>query len=108
VFPSYAILFAAHQLYVLPDTFPKLKKSVQKSLLKMVEKTNYVQKMLLGEKDIPRDKVESFKTMSGGRWSGHLNDRNDRDMKVFPEGRFTVNLLDVDTVRFLFNETQTN
>jgi hypothetical protein len=106
VYPSYAIMFSAKQLYVTPDTFPKLKKAVQNSLLKMVGKTNYAQQMLLGKKDIPRDKVEAFKTMSGGRWSGYLNSRNDRNMKTFPEGRYSVNLKDVDMVRHLYNETQ--
>lgn len=105
-YPSYAISFSAKQLYVTPDTFPKLKRAVQKSMLKMVGKTNYVQQMLLGKKGIPRDKVEAFKTMKGGRWSGYLNTRNDRDMKLHPEGRYTVNLKDVDIVRHLYNITQ--
>ena len=74
----------------------------------MVGNTNYVQQMWLGKKDIPRDKVESFKHMRGGRWSGYLNNRNDRDMKVFTDDRYTVNLQDVDLVRHLYNETQLN
>ena len=105
-YPSYAIQFSCYQLYVTPDTFPKLKKAVQNSFLKMVGKTNYVQQMFLGKKDIPRDKVEAFKPMKGGRWSGYLNNRNDRNMKVLPEGQETVNLMDVDLVRYLYNETQ--
>jgi len=108
VYPTYGILLSATQLYVIPNTFPKLKKILQKSLLKMVGKTNYVQQMLLGKKNIPRDKVEAFKSMKGGRWSGYLSNRNDRNMEVFPEGRYTVNLQDVDLVRHLYNETQLN
>lgn len=106
VFPAYALGFSAFQLYVSDNTFPKLKRKLQKSMLKMVGETNYVHRMLLGDTDIPRDKVEAFKPMSGGRWSGHLNNRNDRDMKVFSEDRYTVNNLDVDLVRYLYNETQ--
>ena len=106
VLPSYAIWFSAKQLYVLPDTFPRLKRTAQKSMLKMVGSTNYVQQMVLGKKDIPRDKVEAFKHMKGGRWSGYLNNRNDRSMQVHKEGRFTVNQQDVDLVRYLYNETQ--
>lgn len=106
IYPSYAIQFSCYQLYVTPDTFPKLKKTLQKSILKMVGNTNYVQQMFLGKKDIPRDKVEAFKTMKGGRWSGYLNNRNDRNMQVLPDGQETVNLMDVDLVRFLYNETQ--
>lgn len=106
VFPAYALGFAAFQLYVIPNRFPKLKRCVQKSYLKMVGRTNYVEKMLLGDTDIPRDKVEAFKPMTGGRWSGHLNNRNDRHMSVLPDGKYTVNQLDVDLVRYLYNETQ--
>jgi len=104
--PAYAIGFSSSQLYVTPNRFPKLKKAVQKSLLKMVGKTNYVQQMKLGKTGIPRDKVEAFKTMRGGRWGGYLNHRNDRNMQAHPEGRYVENLVDVDTVRYLYNETQ--
>lgn len=106
VFPSYAIQFAAFQLYVTSNKYPKLKKKLQNSLLKMVGETNYVQQMLLGKKDIPREKIEAYKSMYGNRWSGHLNGRNDRHLAVMPEDKFTVNQLDVDLVRYLYNETQ--
>lgn len=106
IYPSYAILFSSYKMYVMLDTFPKMKKALQKSYLKMVGNTNYVQQMFLGKKDIPRDKVEAFKPMKGSRWSGYLNNRNDRDMQVLPEGQETVNLMDVDLVRYLYNETQ--
>jgi len=106
IYPSYAIQFSCYQLYATPDTFPKLKRALQKSLLKMVGNTNYVQQMFLGKKDIPRDKVVAFKAMKGGRWSGYLNNRNDRGMQVHPDGKHTANLMDVDLVRFLYNETQ--
>lgn len=106
VFPAYALGFSAFQLYVSNDTYPRLKRTLQKSMLKMVGETNYVHQMLLGKKDVPRDKVEAFKHMSGGRWSGHLNDRNDRHMVMFPEDKYSANLLDVDLLRYLYNETQ--
>jgi hypothetical protein len=106
VYPAYAIGFSSWQVYVIPNTFPKLKKRLQKSLLKMVGDTNYVQRMLLGDTDIPREKVEEFKTMRGGRWSGELNGRNDRHMEIFAEGRYTENLVDRDLVRELYNRTQ--
>lgn len=106
IYPSYAILFSCYKMYVMPDTFPKMKKALQKSYLKMVGNTNYVQQMFLDKKDIPRDKVEAFKPMKGSRWSGYLNNRNDRGMQVLPNGQETVNLMDVDLVRYLYNETQ--
>lgn len=107
IFPSYALFFAGTRLYIIPDTFPKMKKVLQRSYLKMVGKTNYVQQMLFGVKDIPRERIESYKSMEGGRWSGHLTSRNDRPMKLHTKN-YTENVIDVDLVRFLYNETQLN
>ena len=103
--PSYALMFAGTRLYVVPNTFPKMKKALMKSNLKMVGKTNYVQQMLFGVKGIPRERIENYKSMQGGRWSGYLNKRNDRDMKIHNKN-YTENVKDVDLARFLYNETQ--
>jgi len=105
--PSYALQFAGTRLYVVPDTFPRMKKMLMKSNLKMVGKTNYVQQMLFGVKGIPRERIESYKSMQGGRWSGYLNKRNDRGMKLHTKN-YTENVIDVDLARFLYNETQLN
>ena len=105
--PSYALQFAGTRLYVVPDTFPRMKKALMNSNLKMVGKTNYVQQMLFGKKGIPRERVENYKSMKGGRWSGYLNKRNDRNMRIHDKN-YTENVVDVDMVRFLYNETQLN
>jgi len=105
--PSYALMFAGTRLYVVPDTFPRMKKALMKSNLKMVGKTNYVQQMLFGKKGIPRERIESYKSMRGGRWSGYLNKRNDRHM-IIHDKNYTENVKDVDLARFLYNETQLN
>jgi len=105
--PSYALMFAGTLLYVVPDTFPRMKKALMKSNLKMVGKTNYVQQMLFGVKDIPRERIESYKSMKGGRWSGYLNKRNDRNMRIHDKN-YIENVIDVDLARFLYNETQLN
>jgi hypothetical protein len=104
LYPSYSMLLSGWQLYVLDD-FPLLRKIQQSVYRPMIGKTNYVQQMLFGKKDIPRDKVESYKAMRGGRWSGWLNSRNDRNMRVF-EPPVQVNNVDVDILRMLYNETQ--
>ncbi len=103
--PSYALKFSGIRLYVVPDTFPRMKKALMKANLKMVGKTNYVQQMLFGKKGIPRERIESYKSMQGGRWSGYLNKRNDRGMKLHTKN-YTENVKDVDMARFLYNETQ--
>jgi hypothetical protein len=102
MYPSYALQMVGWKLYVLDNHW--LKKLHQIVYRPMVGKTNYVQKMLLGMK-VPREKIEQFKPMKGGRWSGYLSNRNDRNMAVLnPEP--TVNRLDADVARRLFNETQ--
>ena len=103
MYPSYALQMVGWKLYVV-DKFPILKKLHQMAYRPMVGKTNYVQQMLFGM-EVPREKIESFRPMKGGRWSGYLSNRNDRDMRILlPEP--TVNRLDADTARKLFNETQ--
>jgi len=104
VYPAFALKFSAWQIYVTPNTFPRLKRTLQKSLLKMVGETNYVQRMLLGDTDVPRDKVEAFKAMRGGRWGGTLNGRNDRHMEMIGD-HIKVNIMDVDMLRKLYNIT---
>ena len=103
--PSYALMFAGIRLYVVPDTFPRMKKALMNSNLKMVGKTNYVQQMLFGVKGIPRERIESYKSMRGGRWSGYLNKRNDRNMRIHDKN-YTENVVDVDFARLIYNETQ--
>jgi len=105
--PSYALQFAGIRLYVVPDIFPRMKKVLMNSNLKMVGKTNYVQQMLFGKKGIPRERIESYVSMRGGRWSGYLNKRNDRNMRIHDKN-YTENVVDVDLARFLYNETQLN
>lgn len=106
IMPAFGMLFTSHQIYITSDRFPKLKKTLQKSYLKLVGETNYVQQMLLGKKGIPRDKVESFKSMAGGRWSTYLNNRNDRNVYILPDSDKMVNQFDADLVKYLYNETQ--
>ncbi len=104
MYPSYALKIGGWQLYVVKG-FPVLRKIHQLVYLPMIAGTNYVQQMLYGVKDIPRQKIESFKPMSGGRWSGHLSSRNDRNMRVLdPPPIF--NNVDADIARMLYNETQ--
>ncbi len=104
VYPSYAMLITGWKLYVLSG-FPILRKINELVYRPMIGKTNYVQKMLFGMKNIPRDKIESYTPMQGGRWSGYLNSRNDRHMGL-REPQPEYNNLDVDIARKLYNETQ--
>lgn len=102
MYPSYALQMVGWKLYVVDDHW--LKKIHQKVYRPMVGKTNYVQQMLLGMK-VPRERIESYKAMKGGRWSGYLSNRNDRNMRVL-DPQPQCNRLDMDVARKLYNETQ--
>lgn len=102
MYPSYAMQMVGWKLYVTDNHW--LKKLHQKAYRPMVGKTNYVQMMLLGM-DVPRERIESYKAMRGGRWGGYLSNRNDRNMRVL-DPPFKYNNLDRDVARKLFNETQ--
>ena len=103
-YPSYALQNAGWQLYVT-DGLPFLRKIHQAVYRPLIGKTNYVQKMLFGVKGIEREFVQFFLPMKGGRWSGYLSERNDREMKILTPSP-TYNNKDVDMVRKLYNETQ--
>lgn len=110
MYPSYALQMVGWKLYVVDDSW--LKRLHQKAYLPMVGKTNYVQQMLLGlkpktqsSKIVLKLNVESFRAMKGGRWSGYLSNRNDRNMRILlPQPQY--NKVDCDTARKLYNETQ--
>ena len=111
MYPSYALQMVGWKLYVL-DGFPLLKKTHQAVYRPMVGKTNYIQQMLFGLKPktqsakvVLRLNIESYKAMKGGRWSGYLSNRNDREMKIL-DPPFQYNNVDVDIARKLYNETQ--
>ena len=86
------------------DGMTWLKKIHQKVYRPMIGKTSYVQQMLFGMK-VPRERIESYKAMKGGRWGGYLSNRNDRNMRVLSP-QVEWNNVDVDVARKLFNETQ--
>jgi hypothetical protein len=103
MYPSYAMQMVGWKLHVV-DGLPFLKKLHQMAYRPMIGKTNYVQQMLLGMK-VPRERIESYKSMMGGRWGGYLSNRNDRNMHVLnPQPHY--NQVDVDVARKLYNETQ--
>lgn len=105
IYPAFARQFLIAQIEALDDNYPKLKARLKKLHTKLVGETNYVQRMFL-DMEVPRDKVEGYKMMKGGRWSGWLNNRNDRWMYVIDrkkEGYREQNLMDEDWARAVWN-----
>ena len=102
IYPSYALILSGWQLYVLRKSFGK--KLLSWLYRPMIGKTNYVQQMLFGMK-VCRYDVKFYEPMRGGRWTGYLSNRNDRDMRLLlPKPEF--NNIDSDMVKKLYNETQ--
>ena len=77
IYPAFARGFLMTQVYALDDNFPAMRNALLRVHRPLVGSTNYVQKLQLGMK-VPEDKVEWYQPMMGGRWSGWLNNRNDR------------------------------
>lgn len=102
-YPIYALHFGAWKLKVLPES--KLKKKVQKAMLPMCPKHNYVIKILLGYKDlVTQEEVDGYKSMTGGRWTGILNTwLNDRGLEINKnKDRLKCNVQDVDYLKKLY------
>lgn len=108
LFPSYTMTQMAWKI-----NFSK--KSISKSilkwlLLKIVNKHNYVVKLLLDDSTVTKEQVYSYKPMLGGRWDGILNPSiNDRDLHIIDGTRYanyeqllSANVLDVDLVRKIY------
>jgi len=104
MYPAYAMELAGWQLYVL-DGFPRLRGFLKRLHRPMISKTNRQQMMLFGMKNISRERIEAYKPMKGGRSSGWLCNRNDRNMRVLDPSP-THNNKDVDQLRLLYNHTQ--
>jgi hypothetical protein len=107
LYPIYALHIQAWQLNVLPDS--KLKRRAEKIALDLCPKYNYVIQMLLGFKDlVPKEEVDNYKPMRGGRWGGILNPWiNDRSMYIIDNPVWTeYNTLDVDYLKKLYNTIQ--
>ena len=95
--PMYVIEHKAKLLYVLPDSPGKwLEKKIG---LLGTFKENYLLKIMFGGR-VSKEKVYSYRPMSGWRWSTYLNELNDRDCYIVTKPELLqANVLDVDLLR---------
>jgi len=96
VFPAYALHNMAWQVKILPDTWGK--RLLQKIMLPMVGRHNYVVKSLLGHKLTIKELklVNDYQSMTGSRWTTTLDELNDRDVKLIDKERVKEYDLDKD------------
>jgi hypothetical protein len=112
-FPIYALHQTAWAVNLLPDS--KQKKKLQKIILDLAPKHNYVIKMLLGDKtSFKKEDVFNYKPMCGSRWTGILIPiLNNRWLEIIgvPESIFPdpvlirANTEDIDYVKKLYEIT---
>ena len=108
LFPVYALMNMSMQLYAARDSWGKRK--LQKVLRGMVLKYNYVIKMFLNDSDFhpTKEKIYSYKSMRGGRWSTSMNEVCRRTLEIIEEPELVeFNAIDVDMVRKLYDLTKT-
>ena len=106
LYPTYALLIQAWQVYYLPDSI--LKRGIEKMLLSMTPRHNYVIQLLLRKKDVPKEDVYKYKMMTTGRWSSTLEPYiNDRDLKIIDDPELLrYNRIEEDLVRKLYEERE--
>ena len=84
LYPVYALLIQALQVYYLNDGI--LKRGLEKMLLKLTPKHNYVIQLLLRKKGVLNEDVYSYKMMTTGRWSSILEPNiNVRDLQIIKD-----------------------
>lgn len=99
--PTYSICQHAFQTYSTPQNiFKWLHKKVG---LLLVEKSNYVCRLLFGGKVNARD-VRAYKCMDGFRWSRRLDESTNIDLNIASKGEVRFNALDRDILIQLFNK----
>jgi hypothetical protein len=97
LYPVYALHQTAWQLRSFEkDNF--LIRIMRKMLLSITGKTNWAIRILLGDKNIKKEDIFSYKSMKGWRWSAYLEPHvNDRDISINEdEVQTKYNKLDVD------------
>jgi hypothetical protein len=103
IYPIYSLLQTGFQLYVLPNSIGK--RVMKKIGLWGTPNQNFVMKILFGGK-VSEKEVYLYKSMSGGRWSGILNDINDRNLRIITNPKYLeANVLDVDLLHALYEES---
>ncbi|HRT03643.1 MAG TPA: hypothetical protein P5513_06870 [Candidatus Diapherotrites archaeon] len=102
-YPIYALHINSWQIRLLPES--KWKKRLQRIALSICPKYNYVIQLLLDSPNRPsKEAIESYRAMTGGRWTGILNTWiNDRDIHIIEDPKLIeFNNIDVDYLKKLF------
>lgn len=101
IYPMYAFYSKSFQLYVSPNSLGK--KILKKICLWGIDKQNFLLRIMFGA-NVNKNDVYSYKPMYGGRWSTHLNNLNDRFLKIIENPiEIEENVVDVDLLIKIYN-----
>jgi len=107
-YPSYSIHHMCWYLECVPDSF--LKKCVQKIIMWQVEKGNYVDRLLCGDKTVTQEDIDSYIPMTEYRWASKLDGSDNVPLRI-PESwdinlieKLKVNQLDKDMLTWLWEK----
>lgn len=103
IYPMYSLYQLSFMLDVLPNKPAKW--LLNRILLPMVDRQNYVVRIMLGDVNYTREEIYDYKPMWGGRWTAVLSTINDRDVTLITDEKMLQgNCVDRDLVRILFEE----
>lgn len=102
LYPIYTLYQKAFMMYVSDNCYGK--KKIKQICLKGIDKENYLLRIMFGDKTVTEEQVNSYKPMTGWRWSGYLESNlNDRDMNIITDPvKLEANVLDVDLLQKMY------
>lgn len=105
LYPVYSLYNTSWQVYFLKESI--WKGILQKLLLWLAPRHNYVIRLLNNDKTVKKSDVESYVPMTGGRWTSHLGkercNRHHYPLSYFGSELGAANTLDRDLLIKLWN-----
>jgi len=99
--PTYSIHHHAWQTYSTPQNI--FKWLHKKTGLLLVEKSNYVCRLLFGATVVARD-IRAYECMDGFRWSRRLDESTNIDLAIASKDEVRFNAMDRDMLIMLYNK----
>jgi hypothetical protein len=103
MYPTFAFFIWVWQVYVSPNSI--IKRPLQLLMRLECEKSNYVLRMLLGDKNIYLDQITDYKSMHGLRWNNRLDKSTNDGMWTLSDDEKKFNDLDSDMLRWCYLNT---
>lgn len=99
MFPTYAFFLWVWQVYSIPNG--QLKSALQNILLMECEESNYVLRILLGDKNISSNELAAYRSMIGVRWNNRLDETANDGMRKMSDAEKKYNDIDGDMLKYV-------